>query len=375
MRVLVCPDKFRGTLSARAAALAIDAGWRRLRPGDRIDVVPLADGGEGTLDALVAAAGGRTRTARVRGPLGDPVDASFGLIETTGGRTGVVELARASGLDLLAPSRRDALRATTWGTGELMLAACREGAGEVLVSVGGSATVDGGAGIAQALGIGLLDARERPIGPGGAGLLQLARIDLTAIDPGVRSARFVVATDVENPLTGPEGAARVFASQKGASAQDILVLERALGHLAAIVHRDLGLDVRSLPGGGAAGGVGAGLAAFLGAHLRPGAEMVMEAVGLRRRLASADVVVTGEGSFDAQTMHGKVVARVLAAARELGVPAAVLCGRAEIDRQDVLIASLVDRFGPGPAVDEPRRRLEDLAAEVAAMADRLSSPG
>jgi len=250
MRVLVAPDKFRGTLAAAEAARAIATGWRRVRPGDEVDEVPMADGGEGTLDALLAALGGRRRTARVRGPLGDPVEAAYGLLETEGRRTAVVELARASGLGLVSGSRRDPLRASTHGTGELILAACRDGADEVLVCVGGSATVDGGAGIAQALGVSLLDAAGRPIGPGGADLLELDRIDVTSIHPAVRSTRIVVACDVDNPLVGPEGAAHVYGPQKGASPEQVLLLDRALGHLAAVVHRDLAIDVRSRPGGG-----------------------------------------------------------------------------------------------------------------------------
>jgi len=374
MRVLVAPDKFRGTLAAAEAARAIATGWRRVRPGDEVDEVPMADGGEGTLDALLAALGGRRRTARVRGPLGDPVEAAYGLLETEGRRTAVVELARASGLGLVSGSRRDPLRASTHGTGELILAACRDGADEVLVCVGGSATVDGGAGIAQALGVSLLDAAGRPIGPGGADLLELDRIDVTSIHPAVRSTRIVVACDVDNPLVGPEGAAHVYGPQKGASPEQVLLLDRALGHLAAVVHRDLAIDVRSRPGGGAAGGVGAGLLAMLGARLRPGVEVVIEAVGLRTRLEAADALLTGEGAFDRQSERGKVAGGVLAAARELGVPAAVLCGRADLAPDGVLVASLAERFGLERAMSRTRRCLEELASEVAAGAERLSFP-
>lgn len=374
MRVLIAPDKFRGTLTAEQAAAAIATGWHRARPGDEVEEIPMADGGEGTLDALLSALGGHRRVARVRGPLGDPVDAAYGLIEARGRRTAVVELARASGLELVGPARRDPLRASTYGTGELILAACREGAREVLVCVGGSATVDGGGGIARALGVGLLDAAGRPIAPGGAGLLDLARIDVETVDPAVRATRIVVACDVDNPLLGPEGAAHVYGPQKGASRSQVLLLDRALGHLAAVVHRDLGIDVRSLRGGGAAGGVGAGLAALLGARLRPGVDVVMEAVGLRRRLEAADAVLTGEGSLDRQSERGKVVAGVLTAASERGVPAAVLCGRAELAPEGVLVVSLAERFGLERAMGQARRSLEELAAEVAARADRLSSP-
>jgi glycerate kinase len=370
MRILVAPDKFRGTLTAAEAASAIARGWRRARPHDRVEEVPLADGGEGTLDALLAALGGERRTVQVSGPLGDEVEAPFGLAEGPQGRLGIVEMARASGLELVSPARRDPLRATTRGTGELILAALRAGAREVLVCLGGSATTDGGAGMAQALGVALLDAEGRAVGPGGIGLLQLARIDATGLDPLARTARVQVACDVDSPLTGPQGAAHVFGPQKGATAEEVLLLDRALGHLAAVVHRDLGIDVRGLPGAGAAGGLGAGLVAFLGARLRPGVQLVMEAAGLPRRIEGADLVITGEGAFDASSLRGKVPAGVLELARGAGVPAVVLCGRAEIHPEGVAVRSLVERVGPERALADARLALEGLAAEVAAVVDR-----
>ncbi len=365
VRILVAPDKFRGTLTAAEAASAIARGWRRVRPEDRVEEVPLADGGEGTLDALLAALGGERRTERVSGPLGDHVEAAFGLAEGPTGLLGIVEMARASGLGLVSPARRDPLRATTRGTGELILAAARAGATEVLVCLGGSATTDGGAGMAEAVGISLSDAAGRPIGPGGLGLLQLARIDASGLDPLVRRLRVQACCDVDNPLTGPQGAARLFAPQKGATPDEVVLLDRALAHLAAVVHRDLGIDVRSLPGAGAAGGLGAGLVAFLGARLRPGIELVMEAVGLPERIERADLVLTGEGTFDATSLRGKVPAGVLGLARAAGVPAVVLCGRAEIEPADVAVRSLVDLVGEERALHDARLALEELAADVA----------
>jgi glycerate kinase len=366
MRVLVAPDKFRGTLTAAQAAGAIAAGWGRVRPGDRVETVPLADGGEGTMDTLVSALEGERRTVRVAGPLGDPVDASFGLVHRTGGRLAIVEMAQASGLALVSEGRRDALRASTRGTGELIAAAGRAGADELLVCLGGSATTDGGAGMARALGVGFLDAAGAPIRPGGAGLLDLARIDAIGLDPTVRRMRIQGACDVDSPLTGPAGAAHVFGPQKGASAEDVLVLDRALGHLAAVIHRDLGIDVRGIPSAGAAGGLGAGLVAFLGARLRPGIRLVMDAVGLAARVEAADLVVTGEGAFDASSLAGKVPAGVLEMARAAGVPALVVCGRAEVRPADTQVHSLVDLVGPERAVGDARRALEELAADVAA---------
>ncbi|MGZ4153035.1 MAG: glycerate kinase [Actinomycetota bacterium] len=373
MRVLVAPDKFKGTLTAGQAAAAIATGWRRARPGDEVDQLPIADGGEGTLDAIVTALGGERHSLTVTGPLGDPVGAEFGLVARAGRRSAIVEMAQASGLELVGPERRDPLRASTFGTGELIAAACREGAEEVVVCIGGSATNDGGAGMAQAVGIRLLDARGRDIGRGGAALLDLATIDLRGLDRAAAAARFVVAVDVDNRLTGPLGASAVYGPQKGASAEDVVLLDRALGHLAAVVARDLGIDVRDVPGAGAAGGLGAGLVAFLGASLRPGADVVMEAVGFDARLAGAHVVVTGEGRFDEQSLHGKAVGAVLDRAERARVPAIVLCGEADVRPRGVLVRSLAEAVGTTTAMEQPRRALEDGAAGVAAQAEQLSS--
>jgi glycerate kinase len=365
MRVLIAPDKFRGTLSAEQAAVAIATGWRRARPEDLVDAVPLADGGEGTMDALVAALGGDRRTRRVRGPLGDPVEAAFAIVPSHGRALGVVEMALASGIALVSEGRRDPLRTSTAGTGELILAAAEAGASEILVCLGGSATTDGGAGMAQALGVRLLDRFGARIPPGGAGLLDLTRIDMGGLHRLVRPVGVQVACDVDSPLTGPRGAAHVFGPQKGATPDDLLLLDRALAHLAAIVHRDLGIDVREMPGAGAAGGLGAGLVAFLGARLRPGIELVMDAVGLRERLVDADLVITGEGALDASSLRGKAPGGVLAAARAGGVEALVVCGRADVRPEDVEVHSLTERFGSERALGDPRLALEELAAEVA----------
>jgi glycerate kinase len=365
MRVLVAPDKFRGTLSAVEAARAIATGWRRARPGDEVDEVPLADGGEGTLDLLVDAFGGERRTETVTGPLGDPRPAEYGLVPRDGGLLAVVEMSRASGLHLLDEGRRDPRRATTRGTGELVLAACRASR-DLLVCIGGSATNDGGAGMAQALGVRLLDAAGRDLGPGGEALLGLAAIDVGGLDASVREARVVVACDVDNPLTGPSGASAVYGPQKGASPEDVAVLDRALGRFADVIDRDLGIDVRELPGAGAAGGLGAGLVAICGAELRPGVEVVMDAVGFSSRLERAALVVTGEGKLDAQSLHGKVPAGVMRRALEAGTEVLILCGRSEVRPEGVRVEALVERFGERRAMKQTGQRLEDLAALVAA---------
>jgi len=366
VRVLVAPDKFKGTLSAPQAADAIARGWRGTDPGAEMDLAPMADGGEGTLDALVGALGGERRPEQVSGPLGEPVEAEYAIVPGPDGPTAVIEMARASGLALVPERKRDPKRTTTRGTGELILAACRAGATRALVCIGGSATNDGGAGMAQAVGIRLRDARGRDLGPGGAALTDLAMIDVRGLDPAVASCRFVVATDVDNPLTGPHGASVVYGPQKGATPEDVAALDRALGHLAAVIHRDLGVDVRSLKGGGAAGGLGAGLVAFLGAHLRPGVEVVMEAIRLRERMEKAGLAVTGEGTFDEQSLRGKAPAGVLRLAEEAGVPAIVVCGQRLVDPPRARIFALADRFGVEASVERPAQLLEALASSVAA---------
>jgi glycerate kinase len=329
-------------------------------------LLPMADGGEGTLDVLLTELKGERFEVEVTGPLGEPVWAPFGVVVVDGVRTGVVEMATASGLALVGRDRRDPAGATTRGTGELIGAAMRAGIERLVVTVGGSATNDGGAGMAQALGFRLLDAGGYELGPGGAELIRLDRIDATSADPGLRHIGVIVATDVDNPLTGPEGASATYGPQKGATDVDVELLDRALQRFADVVRRDLGIDIEDLAGGGAAGGLGAGMVAFCGARLQPGAGVVMDAVGFGSRLRDADLVVTGEGSFDAQSLRGKAPGAVLAAARDAGVPGVVLCGRSSAVPAGLRVASLADRFGLAAALDRPRETLEALAAEVAA---------
>jgi glycerate kinase len=361
VRVLAAPDKFRGTLTAAEAASAIAAGWRRSRPHDEVDELPMADGGEGTLDALAAALHGEVLVERVTGPLGDPVDAEFGLA----GELAIVEMARASGLQLVPAERRDPLAATTLGTGELILAACRHRPRRVIVCIGGSATNDGGAGMAQALGVRLLDAHGRELPPGGRSLLDLDRIDASELAPEVRGVEFVVASDVDNPRVGPTGASAVYGPQKGASPHDVDLLDRALARYAEVLRRDLGVDVVGLPGAGAAGGLGAGLIAFLGATLRPGVDVVMEATQFEERLRGVGLVITGEGKLDEQSLHGKTPSGVLRAARGRDVPVAIVCGQSTIDLDGARVVSLAERFGLQRALEDTRAAIEDAVAELA----------
>jgi glycerate kinase len=376
VRVLVAPDKFRGTLSAEQAAAAIADGWLRARPGDAVERCPVADGGEGTMAALLAALGGERIPVTVAGPLGSPVEAAFAVVAIDGARVAIVESATASGVALLVPSGRDALRTTTTGTGELLRAALDREPHRLLLCIGGTASTDGGVGAAAALGVRFLRSDGSPIGPGGLGLLELASVDLAALDRRVRGVAIDACVDVDNPLTGPTGASTTFAPQKGASADDVLVLDRALGHLAAIVHRDLGVELHGLPGSGAGGGLAYGASAFLGARIRSGAGLVLDALGLGARLERADVVITGEGRFDHGSLGGKAPFEVIRLARELGRTAIVVCGEAEAgiaERVDGIgaVVSVVDRCGREAARTDAARCLREVAAALAAHAEGL----
>jgi len=334
VNVVIAPDSFKESLTAAEVTAALADGARAAWPGATIDLCPMADGGEGTVSAMVSATGGEIRTARVAGPLGEPVQAAFGLLGAASGGAGttaVIEMAAASGLDLVPPGRRNPLLTTTYGTGELIAAALDAGATELLIGIGGSATVDGGCGCAQALGVLFTDAAGGPCvsGLAGGGLTGIDDVDLGGRDPRIAEARIRVACDVTNPLTGPTGAAAVYGPQKGATPDMVRQLEANLAHLAEVIRRRLGIDVESLPGAGAAGGLGAGLVAFLGAELQRGVEIVADAVGLRDRLAGADLCITGEGRFDAQSLSGKTAVGVARVAAELGVPVICIPGQAE----------------------------------------------
>ena len=322
MRVIVAPQEYKGTLTAEEAAAAIAEGVRSTAPDADVEMVPMADGGPGTVRAIVSVAGGETRSCRVRGPLGRPVEAVWACLPDG---TAIVEMAAASGLSLLAEDEFDARRTTTHGVGELVGEALGAGARRLIIGLGGSATNDGGAGMAAALGARLLDAGGGEIPPGGVALAGLDRIDASGLDPRLAGANVIGASDVTNPLVGPEGASHVYGPQKGASAA-VRELDAALENYARVIERDLGVAVRDVPGAGAAGGLGAGIIAFLGAQIRPGVDVVAEVVRLRERLAAADLVITGEGRLDGQTRYGKTVAGVARLASAAGVPVIVVPG-------------------------------------------------
>ncbi len=372
MRIVVAPQEMKGSLTAVEAAGAIAAGLRRAIPGVALDLAPMADGGPGTVEALLSATKGVRQVTRVDGPLGEPVDAAWAVLS---GGTAVVEMAAASGLALVPEGRRDAARATTRGCGQLLRAVLAAGHRDIVFGMGGSATVDGGAGLGQALGFRLLDDDGRDLPPGGLALRRLARIDASGALPVLAAARIVVACDVDAPLVGERGAAAVFAPQKGASPGQVSMLAAGLARLAGVVRRDLGAQVAALPGGGAAGGLAAGLVAFAGGELRPGGPIVAEALGLAERLRHASICVTGEGAVDAQTAMGKAVAVVAAMSRAAGVPCYALTGRVEPGAAEALGLTAARAIAPeGMAWDEARRRAAELLTAAAEALGRELAP-
>ncbi|AMG91667.1 glycerate kinase [Citrobacter amalonaticus] len=329
MKIVIAPDSYKESLSALEVANAIEQGFREIWPDADYVKLPVADGGEGTVEAMVAATAGRIVDVDVTGPLGEPVTAFFGLSGDE--RTAFIEMAAASGLEQVPVALRDPLKTTSWGTGELIRHALDAGVDHIIIGLGGSATNDGGAGMVQALGAKLLDARQNEIGKGGAALDALARIDISQLDPRLAACRIEVACDVTNPLTGKEGASAVFGPQKGATAETIDRLDTALVHYAQIIARDLEVDVLELAGGGAAGGMGAALYAFCGAQLRRGIEIVTDALQLDACVADADLVVTGEGRMDSQTIHGKVPVGVAKVAKRYHKPVIGIAGSLTAD--------------------------------------------
>ena len=328
MRILLAPQALKGSLTATQVTQAMVEGVQRVLPDAEFIALPIADGGEGTVEAMVAATGGAILPVEVTGPLGEPVAAFFGILGEVAGteKTAVIEMAAASGLPLVAPERRNPRITTTWGTGELIRVALDHGCRRLLIGIGGSATNDGGAGMVQALGSHLLDEQGRELPYGGAALARLTRIISETLDSRLHETVVQVACDVDNPLCGPNGAAAIYGPQKGATSQMVQELDEALHHYATIIQRDLGVDVFDIPGAGAAGGLGAGLVAFLNAELLPGSRMVLDALQFDSYLASVDLVITAEGQLDAQTLHGKSVNAVATAARAHGVPVIAIVG-------------------------------------------------
>ena len=333
MRIVIAPQSLKGSLTAAQAGSAIAQGVMAVYPQAEVAIVPVADGGEGTVQALVDATGGKIFQQSVAGPLSEPVMAFYGMLGD--GRTAAIEMAASSGLPLVPPERRDPRITTTYGVGELILAALEQGSRHFIIGIGGSATNDGGAGMAQALGASLTDGQGLEIARGGSALSSLQHIAIDGMDARLQECTFEVACDVNNPLTGPTGASAVYGPQKGATPAMVAELDNALAHYAAVIERDLGISVRDIPGAGAAGGLGAGLLAFLHATLRPGAHIVLEAVKLEEQLRQADLVITAEGQLDSQTAYGKSVGAVAALAKRYGLPVLALAGSLGDDYQTV----------------------------------------
>ncbi|MFJ2784518.1 glycerate kinase [Streptomyces sp. NPDC093249] len=367
--VLVAADKFKGSLTAVQVAERVTAGLRRVVPELVVETLPVADGGDGTVAAAVAA-GFERRELPVTGPLGEPVVAAFALR----GTTAVVEMAEASGLQLLPAGAFAPLTATTYGSGELLRAALDAGATTLVFGVGGSATTDGGAGMLAALGARLLDADGEPVGPGGAALAELASADLSGLDPRLAAVELILASDVDNPLTGPKGAPAVYGPQKGATPDDVRTLDAALAHFATVLEKTVGpraAEAALAPGAGGAGGIGYG-ALILGASFRPGIELMLDVLGFAPALERATLVITGEGSLDEQTLHGKAPAGVAAAARAAGKEVVAVCGRLALPPEALGAAGIrraypLAELEPDPATSMANAGplLEDVAAAIA----------
>ena len=371
VRILIAPDKFRGSLEASDVARAMARGVKRALPGAAVDCAGMADGGEGFVETMVEALGGRFETAEVRGPLGHPVTAKFGVVDD--GATAVISMASASGLALLAPEMKNPLLTSTYGTGQLIRAAMDLGVSQIFVGIGGSATNDGGTGMAVALGYRLIGADEREVPLGGGALSRLERIDRSRRDERLDRVRIEVACDVSNPLCGPMGASAIYGPQKGATPEMVARLDQGLENLARVIERDLGMAVRDIAGSGAAGGLGAGMVAFANGKLRRGIDLVIDATRLRERMKLADLCLTGEGRIDHSSGYGKTVAGVARVARELGKPCVALGGSVASGADAVLdqgitafFSILTEPMNLSHALDQEstRRRLGRTAEQV-----------
>ncbi|PWC14130.1 glycerate kinase [Brenneria roseae subsp. americana] len=329
MKIVIAPDSYKESLSAQDVATQIEAGFREIFPDACYVKLPLADGGEGTVDAMVAATGGRIVKVSVTGPLGEEIDAFFGLSGDK--KTAFIEMAAASGLEQVPMAQRNPLLTTSYGTGELIRHALDLGVRHCIIGIGGSATNDGGAGMAQALGANLIDKNGGQIGFGGGALENLAHIDISKLDARIKQCRIEVACDVTNPLTGKLGASAIFGPQKGATEAMVRQLDAALKHYAEVIRRDMAIDVEQVPGAGAGGGIGAALQAFCGAELRQGIEIVTEALGLDELVRDASLVITGEGRIDSQTIHGKVPIGVARVAKRYNKPVVGIAGSLTAD--------------------------------------------
>lgn len=376
MKIVFAPQTFKGSISALEVARAMAEGVVRVLPEAQTELVPVADGGDGTLETLVEATDGQVHTAIVTGPLGQKVKACWGALGD--GRTAVVEMARVSGLALVPLEKRDPLHATTYGLGEIIAQALQSDFRSFIIGIGGSATNDAGAGMAQALGVRLLDVNGCDLPFGGAALANLDRIDVSGLDSRVRESTFSVACDVSNPLTGPEGASAVYGPQKGATPEMVDYLDTSLSNFARVVDRYLGKQIENVEGSGAAGGLGGGLIAFLGGTLRAGVDIVLDAVDLDSHLTGADLVITGEGQLDYQTVYNKAPIGVAKLAKARGIPVIAISGSlgtgfTEVHKHGIDAALSLT---PAPVtLEESSQRAYEFAASTAEQAMRLITVG
>jgi glycerate kinase len=354
MKIVVAPDSFKGSLTAIEVSVAIEQGIREVFPEAEVIKIPMADGGEGTVQCLVNATGGKILEEKVIGPLGDEVLAFYGILGDR--KTAIVEMAAASGLTLVPENKRNPLITTTYGTGQLIKAVLNQGCRKMIIGIGGSATNDGGAGMVQALGVKLLDQEGKEVGFGGGELKKIVKIDISCMDNRLSDTKVLVASDVNNPLCGPQGASRIYGPQKGATPEIIEELDKSLSYFAELIKRDLNKEVKDIPGAGAAGGLGAGLMAFLNAELRSGIEIIIEIVKLEQNIKEADLVITGEGKIDSQTIYGKAPVGVAKIAKKYNVPVVAVAAIIEEDSrifQSYGIDTLIK-------VSEPPMRLSEI---------------
>ena len=339
MNILIAPDSFKESLSALKVSQAIASGFKDIFPSVNCILLPVADGGKGTTDALINSTGGKARFTQVQDPLGNPINAQWGILGN--GKTAVIETAAASGLDLVPNELRNPLLTSSYGTGQLIMAALEEGGEKIIIGLGGSATNDGGCGILRALGAVFTDQHGQPLPPGGGSLANLADLDISNLDPRLYSVTFEVACDVDNPFLGPEGASAVFGPQKGANPQQVAELEQCLTNYSDILSRVCGVDIRSIPGSGAAGGIGAALSALFKTELKSGIEIVLDAVEINKHLPTSQLVITGEGKIDDQSLRGKTPIGVAKRAKTFGCPVIALAGSVS-QEQEAIINSGID---------------------------------
>ncbi len=373
-KIIIASDSFKGAVSSLEICDAIESGIKQVCQEVETIKIPMADGGEGTVDSLIAATRGRLISKVVTGPLGKKVKAKFGILGDN--KTAVIEMAEASGLPLVPPEKRNPLKTTTYGTGELIKYAMGKGCERFIIGIGGSATVDGGAGMAQALGAKLIDKKGKEIGFGGGNLSNLFKIDISSMDKRIKACDFEVACDVSNPLCGSKGAAYVYGPQKGATKAQIPKLDEALSHFAGVIRRDIGVKVENLAGAGAAGGLGAGLVAFLGAHLKSGIELVIKASGLEKHIQNADLVITGEGKIDGQTIFGKTPIGVARLAKKYRKPVIAVCGMVDEGYEEVYkngIDVIVTEFNSPLTTQEQIGQCKKLIQQATANAMRLAT--